>query len=38
METGIDGKNIYKAMQVEENGLLKNQILVDSYIVEMILL
>jgi hypothetical protein len=23
METSIDGKNIYKAMQVEENGLLK---------------
>ena len=25
METGIDGKNIYKAMQVEENGLLKER-------------
>ena len=25
METGIDGKTIYKAMQVEENGLLKER-------------
>jgi hypothetical protein len=25
METGIDGKTIYKAMQVEENGLLNSQ-------------
>ena len=25
METGIHGKNIYKAMQVEENGLLNSQ-------------
>lgn len=25
METDIDGKTIYKAMQVEENGLLKER-------------